>query len=212
MEIIMLLAFSLPVVAAFAFAIPRKSTAAQPMRKQMILAGLHMLLIATSIVVGLAMVGAVFAYAHGKEDEGYNYRAYLRIISSYAYVAAQKPNSPCVDPAHFMREFRKGYRENSCVFSDVTINSLPLFGGPELTISFRNDFAGAMEVLARDLDRRCNILAELGTTVQQVLSRPFDDDCLPGAFHVEQRSDHVAIRVTRNPWHHNGSKEPLWRS
>jgi hypothetical protein len=74
------------------------------MRKELIRTGFYVLGI---FAVGFFVVGLFFApmaYMQGEENRRLEYWVYLRTISSYSFLHAQKPNTPCLDAAYFVRE------------------------------------------------------------------------------------------------------------
>lgn len=205
MEIVMLIAFSLPVIVAIALGIPKESAPQRPMGKQLIVTGFHMLLIAGSFVVGLAMVGVAFAYGKSVENDSYRYSEYLTTIASYSYLETHRPQTPCLDRTHFKQELLKRYPGiNGCQLADVSTRfswlDLVFFRGPEMTLSFRADFKHANNFVALDLDRRCEVLKKIGITVQELIQSWSEDDCRPGAFQVLQNGPHLVVRVRRKPF------------
>ena len=178
-------------------------------RKELVKAVLFLIAAIACFILALGIFAFMWAYASGAETRADYYWKYTLTISSYSYLHSQKPGTLCSDQAHFRQEFLKTYPDiNRCKFTEVKLPptswvDLVLFRLPELTITFVGDFPGAKDTLARDLDRRCEILAELGTSLQELIKNPVRDDCRPAAFRVEENSGRLIVKVEKDVFHYD---------
>jgi hypothetical protein len=178
-------------------------------RRELMKAVLFLMAAVACFNLAFGIFAFMWAYASGAETRADYYWKYALTISSYSYLQSQKPDTPCLDQTYFKQEFLKSYPSiNRCKFAEVKLPptswaDLVLFRLPELTISFAGDFSRAKDTLARDLDRRCEILAELGTSLQELLKNRVRDDCRPAAFRVEEALGRLTVKVEKDVFHYD---------